>query len=33
VGSHDANWVPDPDASTPWPGRFAIDHIRAYSRV
>jgi beta-glucanase (GH16 family) len=32
VGSHDANWVPDPDASTPWPGRFAIDHIRAYSR-
>lgn len=32
VGSHDASWVPDPDASTPWPGRFAIDHIRAYSR-
>jgi beta-glucanase (GH16 family) len=32
VGSHDAAWVPDPDASTPWPGRFAIDHIRAYGR-
>jgi beta-glucanase (GH16 family) len=32
VGSHDNSWVPDPDASTPWPGRFAIDHIRAYSR-
>lgn len=32
VGSHDASWVPDPDASTPWPGRFAIDHIRVYTR-
>jgi beta-glucanase (GH16 family) len=32
VGSHDASWVPDPDASTPWPGRYAIDHIRVYTR-
>ncbi|MBI5716111.1 MAG: glycoside hydrolase family 16 protein [Burkholderiales bacterium] len=32
VGSKDPNWIPDPDASTPWPGRFEIDHIRAYSR-
>ncbi|WP_425259328.1 glycoside hydrolase family 16 protein [Rubrivivax sp. RP6-9] len=32
VGSHDAHWVPDPDASTPWPGRFEIDHIRVYQR-
>jgi beta-glucanase (GH16 family) len=30
VGSQDANWIPDPDATTPWPGRFEIDHIRAY---
>ena len=32
IGSHDPHWIPDPDASTPWPGRFEIDHIRAYSR-
>ncbi len=30
VGSKDAGWIPDPDATTPWPGRFEIDHIRAY---
>ncbi len=32
VGSKDASWVPDPDATTPWPGRFEIDHIGAYRR-
>lgn len=32
VGSKDPGWVPDPDATTPWPGRFEIDHIRAYRR-
>jgi len=32
VGSHDPNWIPDPDASTPFPGRLQIDHIRAYRR-
>lgn len=32
VGSKDAGWVPEPDASTPWPGRFEIDHVRAYVR-
>lgn len=32
VGSKDASWVPDPDASTPWPGEFRIDYIRAYQR-
>lgn len=32
VGSKDPSWIPDPDASTPWPGRFQIDYIRAYAR-
>jgi beta-glucanase (GH16 family) len=33
LGSHDPNWIPDPDASTPFPGRFEIDYIRAYRRT
>lgn len=32
VGSQDPHWIPEPDATTPWPGRFEIDHIRAYVR-
>lgn len=28
LGSHDQNWIPDPDASTPFPGRFEIDYIK-----
>jgi hypothetical protein len=32
LGSHDQNWVPDPDETTPFPGCFEIDYIRAYAR-
>jgi len=32
LGSGDQNWIPDPDASTPFPGFFEIDYIRAYGR-
>jgi beta-glucanase (GH16 family) len=32
LGSHDQNWVPDPDQTTPFPGYFEIDYIRAYAR-
>lgn len=32
VGSRDPSWIPDPDASTPFPGVFEIDYIRAYAR-
>ena len=32
VGSHEPYWIPDPDASTPFPGRFEIDYVRAYQR-
>ncbi len=33
VGSHDPNWIPDPDDTTPWPGVLAIDHVRFYARA
>ncbi len=33
VGSNDQRWIPDPDASTPFPGRFEIDYIRAFQRT
>lgn len=33
VGSKDPNWIPDPDASTPFPGVFAIDYVRIYARA
>jgi beta-glucanase (GH16 family) len=33
LGSHDQNWIPDPDASTPFPGRFEIDYVRVYARA
>ena len=32
VGSKDPGFIPDPDESTPWPGQFQIDYVRAYSR-
>jgi len=32
LGSHDPNWIPDPDQTTPFPGLFEIDYIRAYQR-
>lgn len=33
LGSHDPRFVPDPDETTPFPGRFQIDYIRAYSKA
>lgn len=33
IGSHDSTWIRDPDASTPFPGRFDIDYIRAFRRA
>lgn len=32
LGSHSANWIPDPDTSTPFPGEYQIDYIRAFAR-
>ncbi len=32
LGSHDPHFIPDPDDTTPFPGRFEIDYIRAYKR-
>lgn len=32
LGSHDPNWIPDPDPTTPFPGLYEIDYIRAYQR-
>ncbi|MEI9984573.1 MAG: hypothetical protein WDN69_16030 [Aliidongia sp.] len=32
LGNRDPRFIPDPDASTPFPGRFEIDYIRAYKR-
>lgn len=32
LGSHDPSWIPNPDSSTPFPGEFQIDYIRAYGR-
>lgn len=32
LGSHDPNWIPDPDKTTPFPGLFEIDYIHAYQR-
>lgn len=33
LGSHDPNWIPDPDASTPFPSYLEIDYIRGYRRT
>ena len=30
--SKDPGFIPDPDASTPWPGQLQVDYVRAYSR-
>ncbi|MBL8701919.1 MAG: glycoside hydrolase family 16 protein [Alphaproteobacteria bacterium] len=30
LGSRDPRWIPDPDETTPLPGRFEIDYIRAF---
>lgn len=32
LGSRDPKFIPDPDDSTPFPGRFEIDYIRAYRK-
>lgn len=32
VGSRDPNWIPDPDATTPFPSTLLIDRIAAYAR-
>jgi beta-glucanase (GH16 family) len=32
LGSHDPNWIPNPDQTTPFPGLYEIDYIRAYQR-
>ena len=33
LGNRDPKFIPNPDASTPFPGRFEIDYIRVYSRA
>ncbi|MDB5887674.1 MAG: hypothetical protein JWM03_546 [Rhodocyclales bacterium] len=33
LGSKDPGWIPDPDDTTPFPGKFEIDYIRAYSKA
>jgi len=33
LGSHDPKFIPDPDDSTPLPGHFEIDYIRAYRKA
>lgn len=32
IGSRDPAWIPDPDATTPFPASFRIDRIAAYAR-
>jgi hypothetical protein len=33
LGSHDPNWIPDPDDTTPFPGLMEIDYVHAYRRT
>ncbi len=33
LGNRDPNFIPDPDASTPFPGRLEIDYIRVYAKA
>ena len=33
LGNRDPKFIPDPDATTPFPGHFEIDYIRAYQRA
>lgn len=32
LGSHEPNWIPDPDESTPLPAHYQIDYIKVFSR-
>ncbi|MGE0745901.1 MAG: family 16 glycosylhydrolase [Rhodospirillales bacterium] len=32
LGHKDPHFIPDPDGSTPFPGRFEVDHVRVYAR-
>ena len=32
LGNRDPRFIPDPDDTTPFPGKFEIDYIRAYQR-
>jgi hypothetical protein len=32
LGSHDPNWIPDPDDTTPFPGFMEVDYVHAYRR-
>ncbi|MGP1609433.1 MAG: glycoside hydrolase family 16 protein, partial [Burkholderiales bacterium] len=32
LGSRDANWIPDPDDTTPFPGLLEVDYVHAYRR-
>ena len=32
LGNRDPKFIPDPDETTPFPGHFEIDYIRAYQR-
>ncbi len=33
LGSRDPKFIPDPDETTPFPGKFEIDYIRAYRKA
>lgn len=33
VGNRDPKFIPNPDNSTPFPGRFEIDYVRIYARA
>ena len=33
LGNRDPKFIPNPDASTPFPGRLEIDYIRIYARA
>ncbi len=33
VGNRDPNFIPNPDPSTPFPGRFEIDYIRVHEKA
>jgi beta-glucanase (GH16 family) len=33
LGNRDPNFIPDPDGSTPFPGRLEIDYIRVYAKA
>lgn len=33
LGSHEPNWIPDPDDTTPFPGVLSIDYVRIYRKA